>query len=57
MLMLHVCPLYALTKDGINQSEYFCMFKEIKLHLVRASILFLFLLFSIPLCSHYQLVL
>jgi len=33
MLMLHVCPLYALTKDGINQSEYFYVFKEIKLHL------------------------
>jgi len=37
MLMLHVCPLYALTKDGINQSEYFYMFKEIKLHLVGVS--------------------
>jgi hypothetical protein len=37
MLMLHVRPLYALTKDGINQSEYFCVFKEIKLHLVGVS--------------------
>jgi hypothetical protein len=35
--MLHVCPLYALTKDGINQSECFYMCKEIKLYLVGVS--------------------
>jgi len=32
-----VLMLHALTKDGRSQSEYFYLFKEMKLHLVGVS--------------------